>query len=96
MGGGEGNTHMRTGLMAFLMLPRQPGPAVPGGTSRLALPGSLFSFSGAWRGRRGTGCGNTQPVGEEGWNAQSESQLCTGFLCFPHANRPRRTSRNLM
>ena len=94
-GARKGNTHMRTGLMAFLMLPKAARPSSSRRHLSASSAGFSFSFSGAWRGE-GDSCGNTQPVGEEGWNAQSESQLCAGFLCFPHVNRPRRTSRNLM
>ena len=49
-GAGKGNTHMRTGLMAFLMLPKAARPSSSRRHLSASSAGFSFSFSGAWRG----------------------------------------------
>ena len=47
---GKGNTHTRTGLMAFLMLPKAARPSSSRRHLSASSAGISFSFSGAWRG----------------------------------------------
>lgn len=44
------STHMRTGLMAFLMLPKAARPSSSRRHLSASSAGFSFSFSGAWRG----------------------------------------------
>lgn len=53
MGRGPGtgqSTHIRTGLMAFLMLPKAARPSSSRRHLSASSAGFSFSFSGAWRG----------------------------------------------
>lgn len=46
----EQSTHIRTGLMAFLMLPKAARPSSSRRHLSASSAGFSFSFSGAWRG----------------------------------------------
>lgn len=79
-----GSTHMRTGLMAFLMLPKAARPSSSRRHLSASSAGLSFSFSGAWRGE-GDRLGRQRHTGR-GWHAGCGQALCSpAFLFFIHA-----------
>lgn len=83
---------MRTGLMAFLMLPKAARPSSSRRHLSASSAGFSFSFSGAWRGEGERLRGTHSQVGE-GWKArQGASFAVPRPPCCSQANGDGRTS----
>lgn len=92
---GQGHSaHMRTGLMAFLMLPKAARPSSSLRHLSASSAGFSFSFSGAWRGE-GDRLWKQSHMGKRACDAGRQALCTPGFLCFLHRNDIR-TRRNLM
>lgn len=95
-GGGRCRTHMRTGLIAFLMLPKAARPSSSRRHLSASSAGFSFSFSGAWRGEGDRLWEHTASWVKGGRQSWDQAVCVLGMLCCIQASGDSRTSRNVM
>lgn len=87
---------MRTGLIAFLMLPKAARPSSSRRHLSASSAGFSFSFSGAWRGEGDRLWGHIASWVKGGRPSRDPALCVPGRLCCTQAGGDSGTSRSLM
>lgn len=88
-------THMRTGLMAFFMLPKAARPSSSRRHLSANSAGFSFSFSGAWRGEGERLWEHEAKWVEDRMQAGSQALCTPPLLCCIRTISESRPGRNL-